>query len=100
MEKIALSIKKERFSAISLFSFEAVATSAAFRVATASVAYVDFTERAIIACAIILTFRNAATDTGVYFLTVFVHHIKKPPLKVETVYANPSKIIDIYKNLL
>ena len=58
----------------SLFSFKTVAARAAFRVATTGVTYVDFTERTIVACAIILTFRNAATDTGIHFLTAFVHH--------------------------
>jgi hypothetical protein len=58
----------------SLFSFKTVATGAAFRIATARIAYVDFTKGAIIACAIIFAFRHAATDTGIHFLTAFVHH--------------------------
>lgn len=82
-----------------LFLFEAIATSAAFRIATARIAYVDFAKRTIIARAIVLTFGDAATDTSVDFLCIFVHHSKKPPLKVQAVYANLSKIIDISENL-
>ena len=63
---------------IQLFSFEAIAAGAAFRIAVAGVAYVDFTQGAIVACAVVLTFRNATADSGVYFITVvFVHHVFK-----------------------
>ena len=79
-KKPALALKsKDGFSAdrrVSLFSFETVAASATFRVATANVADVDFAERAIIAGAVILTIGYAATNAGVYFLTTFVHHNK------------------------
>ena len=34
----------------------------------------NLTERTIIAGAVILTIRNAATDAGVHFLTMFFHH--------------------------
>ena len=61
----------------------------------------DFSQRAIIACAIVLTFGDAATDASVYVLYVlFIHHNKKPPLKVKAVYANLQKIIDIFKIFL
>ena len=66
---------------INLFSFKAIATGAAFCIAAAGVANVDFSKRAIIARAIVLAVRNAATDTRVYFF--FVHHNKKPPLRYE-----------------
>ena len=62
-----------------LFAFVAVTASAAIRVFVASVADVDFSQRAIIARTVVLTFRNTTTDTGVDFLIVLVHHIKIPP---------------------
>ena len=60
-----------------LLSLEAIATGTAFRVTTTRIAYVDFTERAVIPCAVVLTFRNAAANTCVHFLYVFIHHNKK-----------------------
>ena len=66
-----------------LFLLETVAASAS-AVAT-RIAYVDFAERAVIACAIVLTFRYTATDARVHFLYVFIHHNKKPPFLVATV---------------
>ena len=61
-----------------LFSFEAIATGAAFRIAVAGVPYVDFTQGAVIPCAVELTFRYATTDSRVYFVAiVFVHHVFK-----------------------
>lgn len=101
--KNRLFAKKRRFLLDvlrKLFSFEAVAAGAAFRVATASVAYVDFSQRAIIARTVVLTFGYSATDCSVDFLTFFIHHIKKPPSKVKAVYANSAKIIDIFENFL
>ena len=83
-----------------LLSFEAVAAGTTFRVAIASIAYVNLSQRAIIPCTVVLTFGYSATDTAVYFMSVFIHHNKKPPLKVQAVYANLSKIIDIFKNFL
>lgn len=68
-----------------LFSHEAIAAGAAFRVAATSVADVDFAEGAVIACAVVLTIGNAAADTLVYFTSIFVHHNKNPPLKVQVV---------------
>jgi hypothetical protein len=68
-----------------LFSYKAIATGAAFRIATASVANVDFAEGTVIACAVVLTIGNTATDTLVYFTSIFVHHNKNPPLKVQVV---------------
>jgi hypothetical protein len=65
-----------------LLSYKAIAAGAAFRIATASVANVDFTERAIIARAVVLTISNTATNTLVYFTSIFVHHNKNPPSKV------------------
>ena len=63
---------------INLFSFEAIATGTAFRITVAGVPYVDFTQGAVIPCAVELTFRNATADSGVYFITVvFVHHVFK-----------------------
>lgn len=88
------------FAYDNLFSFKAVAASAAFCVATANVADVNFAQRAIIARTVVLTFGYAAADAGVHFLSTFIHHIKKPPLKVRVVYANLSKIIDIFKIFL
>ena len=65
---------------INLFSFEAIATGTAFRVAVAGVPYVDFTQGAVIPCAVELTFRYATTDARVHFLYVFIHHNKKTSL--------------------
>jgi hypothetical protein len=62
-----------------LFSFEAIATSAAIRRAIASVAHVNFAERTIIACTIVLAFGHAATDSGVHITAFFIHHIQNPP---------------------
>jgi len=62
------------FCKAALLSFETVAASTAFRVATAYVAYVNFSKRAIIAAAVVLAIGYAATNAGVYFLTTFVHH--------------------------
>ena len=62
-----------------LFSFKAIATSAAFRIAITRIAYVDFAKGAIIASAVVFTFRNAATDRSVYVHTFFIHHHKNPP---------------------
>ena len=65
---------------INLFSFEAIATGTAFRVAVAGVPYVDFTQGAIVARAVVLTFRNPTTDSRVYFIAVvFVHHSSQTP---------------------
>ena len=60
-----------------LFSFEAITTRAAFRIARTRVAHVDFTKRAIIARTVIFTFRYTTTNARVHFLTFFVHHSKK-----------------------
>ena len=57
-----------------LLSFKAIAAGAAFRITATRVAHVNFTERAVIPCAVILTFRNATTNTRVHFLYIFVHH--------------------------
>ena len=65
-----------------LFSFKAIATSTMLGIAIADIAYVDLSQRAIIASAIVLTFGHTATDAAVYFTFIFVHHIKIPPLKV------------------
>ena len=65
----------------------------------AGVANVDLTQGAIISTAIVLTFGYTATDGAVYVLS-FIHHTKKPPLKVKAVCAKLSKIIDIFLNLL
>ena len=87
-------------NALRLFSFEAVATSTTFRIAVTRIAYVDFTKGAIITRAVVLAIGYTATDCRVDVLSIFVHHIKKPPLKVQAVYANIEKIIDIFKNLM
>ena len=83
-----------------LFLFVAIAAGTAFCVAAASIANVDFTQSAVIACTVVLAIGYAAADCGVDFLIFFVHHIKKPPSKVKAVYANSVKIIDILKNFL
>jgi hypothetical protein len=59
-----------------LFSFKAVAAGAAFRIAIAGVANVDFSQRTVIACAVVLAFGDSATDCGVYIVTFFIHHNK------------------------
>ena len=64
-----------------LFSFEAIAAGAAFRIAATRSAYVDFAKGAVVAGAVVFTFRNAATDRSVDFVLVFVHHTKKSSLK-------------------
>ena len=51
-----------------LFSFKAVATRTFFRVAVARIAYVNFGKGTVITGTVILTFGNAAADTGVHFL--------------------------------
>ena len=60
-----------------LFAFEAIATGTAFRITAARIAHVDFSQRAVIPRAVILTFRNPAADACVHFLYVFIHHNKK-----------------------
>ena len=80
--------------------FETVTTGAGRCVVRARIPNVDFTKRTIIARAVILTFRYATTDTSVYFLSVFIHHNKKPPFLVTTVCANFQKIIDFFEKLL
>ena len=60
----------------------------------------NFTQSAIIAGAVVLTFGDAAADGGVYVVTFFIHHNKNPPSKVKAVYANLQKIIDILQNFL
>ena len=57
-----------------LFSFETVATGTAVRVAIARIAYVNFTERTIIARTVVLAIGYTTADTGVHFLILFVHH--------------------------
>ena len=85
---------------IGLFSYEAITTGAAFRIATTSIADVDFAEGAIIACAVVLTFGNATADTFVYFTSIFVHHNKKSSFKGISSMRNFQKIIDILENFL
>ncbi len=63
-----------------LFSFKAIATSAAIRRAVARVPHVNFAERTIIACTIVLAFGHAATDSGVHITAFFIHHIQKSSL--------------------
>jgi hypothetical protein len=46
---------------------------------------VNFTQSAIIAGAVVLTFGDAAADGGVYVVTFFIHHNKNPPSKVKAV---------------
>jgi hypothetical protein len=83
-----------------LFSFKAIATSAMIVVTIAGVPYVNFTKSAIIARTVVLTFRYAAANAAVYFMLIFVHHNKKPPFKVQAVWVNLRKIIDIFKIFL
>ena len=71
-----LRTRRRLVSAMGLLSYKAIAAGAAFRIATASVADVDFAKRAIIARAVVLTIGNTAADTLVYFTSVFVHHNK------------------------
>ena len=78
--------------------FVAVATRAALRVA-AAITHVNFSKRAVIAGAVVFTFRNAATDTRVYFLIFFIHH-KKILLFDRNSMRNYQKIIDIFKKIL
>ena len=85
------------FKPLCLFSFKAVAASAMFRVAIASIAHVDFLQSTVIAAAIVLTFGYAATDCIVHFTSIFIHHNKKPPFKVNTVYAIFKKILTFAK---
>ena len=64
---------------LSLLAFETVAAGAAFRVAATRIAYVNLSQRAVIARAVVLTFGHAATDGGVHFLIVVFMHHKIPP---------------------
>jgi hypothetical protein len=66
-EKSGYPLRKERLSL-----FVTVAAGTLFRVAIANVAYVDFTERAVIARSVVLAFGNTTTNAGVDFLRV--HH--------------------------
>ena len=70
---------------VRLFSFEAIAAGTAFRVAATRIAYVDFAKGAVVAGAVVFTFRNAATDRSVDIRAFFVHHINIPPSKVKIV---------------
>ena len=63
-----------------LLSLEAITAGATFRITATRIPYVDFAERAVIPCAVILTFRYATTDARVHFLYVFIHHNKKTSL--------------------
>lgn len=83
-----------------LLSFEAIATGTMFRITIAGVPYVNFTECTKIPRAVVLTFGYSAADAAVYFMLVFIHHIKKPPFIVKAVCANCKKIIDIFKKML
>ena len=64
-----------------LFSFEAIAAGTAFRVAATSIANVDFTQGAVVACTVVFAIRYVATDGSVYIF-FFVHHRKYPPFKI------------------
>lgn len=57
---------------------EAIATSASFRIATARVADVNFSERTVVARSVVFAFRNAATDSRIDFLIVIIHHNTPP----------------------
>ena len=57
----------------SLFLFVTIATSTAFRIATTSVADVDFFKLTIIARTVVLAIGYATANAGVHF-TSFVHH--------------------------
>lgn len=77
--------------------YETVAAGAALCVATARIAYVDFAERAIVARVVVFAFRNAATDTFIYF--VFIYHHEKPSFCRNSM-RNFQKIIDNSRNFL
>jgi hypothetical protein len=96
----ALSKRLERFYSYekSLSLFIAIATRATACIATA-ITHVNFSKRAIIARTVILTFRNATTDTRVDFLIFFVHH-KKILLFDRNSMRKYRKIIDIFKKIL
>ena len=70
-----------------LFLFKTIATGATFRVAATRIAYVDFAKGAVVAGAVVFTFRNAATDRSVDFVLVFVHHTKKSSFKGNLVFV-------------
>ena len=59
-----------------LFAFEAVTAGAAFRITATRVPYVNLSQRAIIACAVVLTFGYTATDCRIYFVSVLIVHHK------------------------
>lgn len=71
-----------------------------FRVTIADVTDVDFFQSAKIPRAVVLAIGYTATDAAVDFTSIFVHHSKKPPLKVRVVCVSCSKIIDICKKIL
>lgn len=77
--------------------YETVAAGAALCVAAARIAYVDFAERAIVARVVVFAFRNAATDTFIYF--VFIYHHEKPSFCRNSM-RNFQKIIDNSRNFL
>ena len=77
--------RKDTLLAARSSCLKAFAAGAAFRVVIAGIAHVNFSQRAVIPRAIVLTFRHAATDAGVYFLYVFVHNNKNPPFLVPIV---------------
>ena len=90
-EKTAPFCGAVSFGYNSLFSFKAVAAGAAFRVAAARIAHVDFTKGAVVAGAVVLAFGNAATDRSVDFVLVFIHHNKKSSFKGRNSMGNLFK---------
>ena len=61
-----------------LSSFKAIATGTAFRITVTRIAYVNFSKRTKIACAVKLAIGYTATDTGIYVLSFIVHRTFPP----------------------
>lgn len=60
----------------------------------------NLSQGAVVARTVVLTFGDAATDCGVDFVTVFIHHNKKSSFKGISSMGNFQKIIDICKIFL
>ena len=73
-------MERRFFAVLRLFLLKTVATSATFRVAITGIADMDFAERAIVASAIKLAFRDIAADAFIDICTILHRH--SPPFFV------------------
>lgn len=90
------SVRKGRFRVslrppVILLAFETIAAGALFLFAGTGVAHMDLRKRAVVARTVILTFGDAAADTGIDFF--FVHH------SLKNLLTHNLRIISMYKFL-